>query len=366
MRINRLSLENFKNYEKASLNFDKSLCVIAGLNGSGKTNVLEAIHYLSLTKGTFNPSDSQNIKKGTAYFKIEGLFERINDEPDQVMCYYDRSKGKIIRHNHIDVQKFSEHIGKFLIVLSTPLDQDIIYGGSEIRRKWIDGILSQLDPVHLSNLMVFQKILKQRNQYLKQCDGRVSKNGHALLDSYDQQLIPLGQKISEYRESFLVSFLPDFTKSLSRLVPENEQCVIKMKSEVLQHDFIEKYTHSREKDIAIQRTTMGAHRDDFQFILNDEILKRFGSQGQQKSFLIALKLAQFDYIHTQKNQKPLILLDDIFDKLDDTRIRNLIEQLSDVNRFGQVIITDARKERSTKILAKHEFQLIEISNGTTL
>jgi DNA replication and repair protein RecF len=370
VRIRQLKLEGFKNYDKLNVGFNDQLICIVGLNGSGKTNLLDALHYLIFTKSGFGTSDHLNIKKSGHYFLVKGVIEE-QDTTTELVSYLEKNQKKIFRKDNISYEKISDHIGQVLGVMSTPYDIEIIRGASEIRRKWIDGCISQLNPDYLTDLLSFQRQLKQRNALLKSMDGKASASSQKLLDTYDDVLVPLSLKIAQVRRDFLSEFIPYFSENLSILVQDHESCTIELKSKVLEADFETRFRANREKDMILQRTALGAHRDDFSFLMDDEPIKKFGSQGQQKSFLIALKLAQFDHLATKTGRTPLLLLDDIFDKLDDERISQLLTLLTGDNdnkesliSKGQVFITDARAERS-RSLTKNipNTQILEINEG---
>lgn len=370
MRLRQLKLQNFKNYTSLSLDISSDLICIVGLNGSGKTNLLDTIHYLTFTKSAFANSDGMNIKKEESFFMIKGLWEENNKE-QEIICYQERNQKKILKRNKVEYEKLSEHIGQLLAVMSTPYDTEIIRDSGEVRRKWIDGCISQYDPVYLENLLQFQRQLKQRNALIKQYEGRLPAQVLTLLGMYDEAVIDLSKKISHKRQAFLDELKPYFIANLEVLVEGHDHCSIEFKSKVLTSDFDDLFISSREKDLINQRTTMGCHRDDFLFKLEEDPIKRFGSQGQQKSFLIALKLAQYDHLAHKTNRLPVLLLDDVFDKLDDERINKLLHLLTDTSKTkkgmaarGQVFITDARMERTASLIKNlPQTQLVEIKEG---
>lgn len=361
MRLQRLLLWDFKNYEEASLRFEKSVVCFLGRNGSGKTNLLDAIHYLSFTKSAINPSDNQNIRFGQPQFMVKGFFEKAGKE-QEVVCSYQQGK-KILMENSVAVAKFSEHIGRYPVVLIAPQDIELIWNGSEIRRKFFDSILSQLDKVYLENLIIYTNNLKQRNSALKMFaeKGRTDRD---LLASYDQKLVASGQVIFSKRKNLVEEFLPVFLRHYKYLSNEAEAAQLVYKSELETTDLQNLFTQNLSKDLALQRTTAGIHRDDFLFLINQNELSRFGSQGQQKSFLTSLKLTEFEILSKHKNFKPILLLDDIFDKLDDLRISRLMKMIKE-GIFGQIFITDARQGQCKTILQAEEldFQAFDIENG---
>jgi len=348
LRLEKISLFNFKNYQEASLEFDGEIHCLLGNNGSGKTNLLDAIYYLAFTKSAINPSDQQNVGKTSDQFFIKGTFNKKNLS-NEIICSFQQGSKKILKENGNEYGKLSEHIGKYPVVLIAPGDIDLIWGASEPRRRFFDSILSQIDKSYLENLIVYVNILKQRNGLLK-LFAEQNKVDYDLVAAYDEKLVESGEYIFAKRKAFVASFMPTFTFLYNFLIGESPETTdILYKSDLEKVDFRESLKRNLLRDIHYQRTGAGIHRDDFVFVLNTGELKRLGSQGQQKSFLIALKLAEFEVIRTYKGFKPLLLLDDIFDKLDDERIHQLMLLISR-GTFGQLFITDARQERSKTIL----------------
>jgi DNA replication and repair protein RecF len=370
VRLKQLKLENFKNYASLDVSLSPHLVCIVGLNGSGKTNLMDAIHYLIFTKSGFSANDPSNIKKGEKYFLTKGQIEE-SEASTELLCYLEKGQKKVLRKDKIAYDKLSEHIGAFQGVMCTPYDVELILAGSEVRRKWIDGCISQYEPDYLENLLTYQRYLKQRNALLKTTDGKLNPSNEALLNTYDHRLIPLARSISQQRAEFLHEFRPFFHANLSVLVQAHEACEIQLRSKVLDADFEKNYQDCRPKDLVMQRTHMGSHKDDFIFTLEGEPIKRFGSQGQQKSFLISLKLAQYDHLVEKTGRTPILLLDDIFDKLDDERIQQLLSLLTHpfskkdkIKQKGQVFITDARAERSMTLTKNiPNTQILEIEAG---
>ena len=355
MTLNQLTLTGFKNYAEASFDFASGINCLIGKNGSGKTNLLDAIYYLAFAKTAFNTTDSQNIHNGQSSLTSYGIFQK-----DLIVaCNYERRKGKTLKVNGEEEKKISNHVGVIPIVLTTPDDTDIIREGSEFRRKFFDGAIAQMDAGYLKDLIAFNQLLKQRNEHLKQAED-ASQINHTLLDTYDEKMLPVAKRISAGRNKFLKTYTPFFEKSYASLHKAVEIPAIRFKSDVLDKNFPSQFNGSRNRDILMQRTLMGPHRDQYDFLLNDEAIKKFGSQGQQKTFIIGLKLAEFDMLSAAKGKRPLLLLDDIFDKLDDERIASLVKILSAKKRFGQIFITDARKERSKTFFKKEKVNFIEI------
>ena len=291
--------------------------------------------------------------------------ERAGVRPKEVLCAYQSGQKKIIREDGQDCTKFSEHVGRYPVVLIAPQDIELIWDGSEMRRKFFDTLISQLDKNYLENLIVYTSHLKQRNSLLRTF-SESGKIDHDLLASYDQKIVPAGNYIFSKRKQFAVDFLPFFKRHYQFLVSESKEEVhIQYRSDLEKSDFADLLSKNLQRDILLQRTSSGIHRDDFEFLINTNELKKFGSQGQQKSFLIALKLAEFQCIAEAKQFKPILLLDDIFDKLDDQRIHQLMLLISQ-GTFGQLFITDARQGRSQEILKEANViaQVFTVENGT--
>jgi len=363
VQLQRLQLFNFKNYEEAELLFSDKIQCFLGNNGSGKTNLLDAIHYLSFTKSAVNPSDAQNIRDGRMQFVVKGDFLLDNQQKKEVICSFQQGQKKIIREDGQDYLKFSEHVGKYPAVLIAPQDIELIWDGSEMRRKFFDSLLSQLDKSYLENLIVYNQ-LKQRNSALRMFSesGKVDQD---LLATYDEQIIRAGNQIYEIRKTFLQEFLPIFKRHYHFLAGEAAEDVgITYRSDLATLAFRDLLQRNLQRDLVLQRTSSGIHRDDFLFTLNNAELKRYGSQGQQKSFLIGLKLGEFQCIAERKGFKPLLLLDDIFDKLDDLRIHKLMLLIAK-GEFGQLFITDARQGRSREILSEANLRanVFSLENG---
>lgn len=346
MYLSRLQLLNYKNYEEVNLDFSSRINVLVGKNGSGKTNLLDAIYYLSFSKSAFSSSDQHCILHGQSFFMAKGKF-KVGDSDHEILGSLQVGSKKVFKEGINEYEKLSEHIGKYPVVLIAPDDIDLVKESSEARRKFFDGIISQLDKKYLENLMQYNHMLKQRNSLLRMFQEKGAVDWLAL-ESYDHALIKLGQFLFEKRNEFVDRFIPVFQKFYSFLVDESEVTSLSYTSELKQKGYEEGLRQSRQKDLAMQRTTFGIHRDDYQFNLGDRDLRKLGSQGQQKSFVIALKLAQFEIIQKQKGFKPILLLDDIFDKLDDFRIAKLLAMIK--TDLGQLFISDARPDRTSSLL----------------
>lgn len=365
MYLSQLSLNQFKNYPQSTFRFSPKINVLFGKNGAGKTNVLDAIYYLSITKSYFNSVDHQQILQGEQYFVLESVLNR-DDISEKLRLIFQRGLGKKLLINNNELQKFSEHIGAMPVVMIAPGDIQLIYEGSEERRKFVDLIISQCDKVYLYELMQYQKTLDQRNKLLKDFFENRYFN-RDLLEVYNEQLGKCGTYIYRARLAFLDVFKPLFLENYKTLSGTNEEPDLVFESDLNRHIYPDLLVLHEQADVDLLRTTRGIHKDDLVFILQHNPLKKFGSQGQQKSFIISLKLAQFQYLEKMKGVKPLLLLDDIFEKLDQTRLQELFKWIANGD-FGQIFITDTQKERSQVILGQiaerpHYF---EIGNGTIL
>lgn len=348
MYLKQLSVINFKNYAGAELTFSEGVNAFIGNNGAGKTNLLDAIHYLSLCKSYFNPIDSQQIKQGEDFFIITGTFNR-NDKTEAIACSVKRNQKKQFKRNKKDYQRLADHIGLLPLVMVSPYDISIIIEGSDERRKFIDNVISQTDNNYLDELITYNKVLANRNALLKAI-ADTGKYDPGLLEVLDEQLAISGTRIFEKRKAFMEVFTPVFNQHYQFLSEDAEQVELTYESPLLTDDLAVLLKKNIERDRALERTTAGIHRDDLQFVIHGMPMKKFGSQGQQKSFLIALKLAQYSFLTQQKGFRPLLLLDDIFDKLDDKRITKLMQMVSD-HSFGQVFITDANNTRIEHVFA---------------
>ncbi|MBL7858058.1 MAG: DNA replication/repair protein RecF [Cyclobacteriaceae bacterium] len=345
MHLERLHLIDFKNYQEVDLQFSSRINVLVGKNGSGKTNLLDAIYYLSMTRSAFSASDQQVIRIGQPFFVARGHFKRDEVAQELVASLQSGSK-KVFKEGGLDYQKMSDHVGKYPVVLITPDDTDLVKEGGEARRKFFDSIISQLDKTYLEDLMQYNHTLKQRNALLRMFQEAGSFDSIAL-EAYDQALARLGLYIFRRRSEFVIEFLPVFRKYFQFLVAD-EEAGLEYDSLVKSKDFLRGLNDTRHRDLALARTSFGIHKDDYLFSLGGGDLKRLGSQGQQKSFVIAMKLTQYELIERHKGFKPILLLDDIFDKLDDGRIARLLELIK--RDLGQLFITDARPDRTGLLL----------------
>lgn len=349
MKLKNLHLINFKNWEELSLDFSSGINCFVGNNGSGKTNILDALHYLSVCKSYFNLIDSQNIRNEEGFFVIEGEFEK-SDEDYRIYCGLKRGQKKILRKNKKDYAKLADHIGQFPSVIISPYDRDLIMDGSDVRRKFMDAVISQSNSIYLDNLVRYNKALAQRNALLKFFAANHKWDKESLL-VYDIQLEEKANYIFEARKEFVEKLKPRLLEYYSLISQDSEFPDLNYKSQLLDSKLTVLLEQNLQKDKIVQYTTSGIHKDDLEFTLEGRPLRKFGSQGQQKSFLIALKLAQYDFIREKQNQKPFLLLDDIFDKLDEERVSQLVKLVSE-ERFGQIFITDTHDDRTAQLVKK--------------
>jgi DNA replication and repair protein RecF len=340
MYLSNLTVFNFKNYEEGEFSFSSNANAFTGLNGSGKTNMLDAIHYLCLCKSFFNSTDTSNIKHGESFFSIKGIFET-DEQSDEILIATKSGQKKSIKRNLKEYTRIADHIGIFPIVMVAPADQELITGGSEERRKLMDSIICQYNASYLDSLMSYNRVLLQRNTLLKQA----SKSGvydATLFQVWEEQLETFANKIFEIRSTFIENFIPYFNKFYSFLTQDKEVVSIRYISQLKEHSLSDLLLQNAHRDRVLQYTTVGIHKDDLELLLNNHAVKKIGSQGQQKSFVLALKLAQFELMRQTTGKKPILLLDDIFDKLDINRITRLMELVSN-EQFGQIFITDTNE-----------------------
>ena len=347
MYLKKISLFNYKNFSEVNYDFDAKINCFVGKNGVGKTNILDAIYHLANGKSYFNPLAVQNIKHNEEFFVIEGEFEKAN-RSEQILCSLKKGQKKILKRNGKTYEKFSDHIGFIPLVIISPSDSDLIVEGSETRRRFIDTVISQLDSSYLQQLIQYQKIISQRNALLKYFAlNHVFEND--TLSIYNEQLNQLGQSIFEKRKSFLNDFIPIFNQHHQEITSSNETVQLVYESHLFEKDTKTLLEENLAKDRALQYTSVGVHKDDLSFQIDHFPIKKFGSQGQQKSFLIALKLAQFEFVKKQSGEKPILLFDDIFDKLDESRVSKIVAMVNN-EQFGQLFISDTHKERTEDIV----------------
>ena len=362
MHLKSLSLISFKNYEEAHLTFSPNINCIVGNNGVGKTNLLDAIYYTCFCKSYFNPVDSQNIQHDKSFFAIDAHFDR-DDRDDKVFCGFKKGQKKVFKRNKKEYDKLADHIGLFPLVLISPADRNLIIEGSETRRKFMDGVISQSDKLYLQQLIKYNQVLSQRNALLKYFAANSTYDPDTLA-IYNEQMVDLAEHIHQKRKEFMQQFNPIFQKYYQEISGSKEQVVLTYKTQLEEADLSSLFESNLNKDRVLQYTSCGIHKDDLLFKIGDYPIKKQGSQGQQKTYLIALKLAQFDFIKTLLGYKPLLLLDDIFDKLDDTRVESIVRLVAE-DHFGQIFITDTHKERTEGIVKKMDdsYKIFTVLDG---
>ena len=364
MYLKRLSLTNFKNYELNELELSPKINCFVGNNGVGKTNILDAIHYLSLTKSFFYNIDSISIRHGEDYFIIQGTFVK-DEEEDNIYCAFQKGKQKLIKRNGKEYQKLSDHVGRYPVVMISPADSALISEGSEERRRFLNKIISQYNAEYLESVLRYGKALQQRNRLLKDFRTSGKFDGDALT-IWDAQLIKYGNFVFNERKILVNELVPIFRHYYSTISSEKENVDLKYRSHLSEGNFSDALQSSLNKDRLLEYTTIGIHKDDLVLEMDGYSVKSIGSQGQQKSYLVALKLAKFDYISKKAGFAPILLLDDIFDKFDAERVEQIIRLVGN-DRFGQIFISDTHQSRLQEILSSHktDYRLFRISeNGT--
>ncbi len=345
--LHKLTLLNFKNYEEASLEFCSGINCLVGNNGIGKTNILDTIYYLSLCKSFFTNTDSLNIRHGEEFFMLQGEYQR-EEKTEHIYCGVKSGQKKIFRRNSKEYERLSEHIGLIPVVMISPADSGLIIDGSEERRKFIDSVLSQFDHQYLDDVMRYNRAVLQRNLLLKDFARSIWFDTD-MIEMWNEQIIAAGNRIFEKRKFFINDLIPVFQHYYELVSEGTEKVELTYESQLFDGDFADLLNKSIDKDRKLQYTSIGVHKDDLALKLGGHPIKRVGSQGQQKTFLVALKLAQFDYIKLKSENYPILLLDDIFDKFDGNRVSQIIQLVSNVN-FGQIFITDTSSERMGYIL----------------
>lgn len=355
--LDSISLLQFKNYSDRSFSFSQRIQGICGNNGLGKTNLLDAIHYLCFTKSYFTRIDTNCVQQGRSGFRLEGNF-RLRDMSEHAVCILRETGKKEFSINDQPYEKFSQHIGRYPCVVIAPDDAILITGVNDERRKFLDAMISQVDATYLQHLIVYTKVLQQRNSLLKTFVETGAQN-FALLDVLDEQLSKPGEYIFNKRKEFLITFLPLVRHMYLDIAQQQEPITLLYESELLQADFDELLKATRQKDCYAQRTTSGTHRDNIEVTLGSQPFKSIASQGQRKSLLFAFKLAEMEILKREKGYSPLLLLDDVFEKLDEGRIANLLRKVC-VENDGQVFITDTNEQRLKQHLSEiaEDFEMI--------
>ena len=361
MVLKDLSIINFKNITQKQFHFIAKINCFVGRNGIGKTNVLDSIYLLAFGKSYFNPITKQNIQHGCDFFVVDGNFQKNETQEQQIVVSVKKGQKKIIKKNAKVYEKLADHIGEIPLVIISPADRDLIIEGSETRRKFVDSVIAQGNKTYLNALINYQKILSQRNALLKYFAANYNFN-HAQINVYNAQLQEYGSYIYQEREKFVKDFQPILQQRYENISNAREKVSFTYKSQLQTETFEEGFKSHLEKDRRLQYSSFGIHKDDFQFEIQDYPIKKFGSQGQQKSYLIALKFAQYDYMKAQKGTKPLLLLDDIFDKLDEERVQKIIEMVMR-DDLGQLFISDTHAERTEKVVKENtqDYQLFKLT-----
>jgi DNA replication and repair protein RecF len=348
MYLKQLTLTNYKNIESKTFDFNPKINCFIGNNGVGKSNILDAIYHLALGKSYFNPIASQNIKIGSDFFALEGRYEK-NKKQEKIICSLKKGQKKVLKRNGKEYQKLAEHIGMIPTVIISPADRDLISEGSSTRRKFIDSVIGQTDSDFLNTLIEYNKILSQRNALLKFFALNQTFDPETL-EIYNVQLTARSLPIHEARKKFMNIFLPVFQSFYNTIGDTEESVDLIYESQLTDLSHEKLLEKSLSKDKVIQHTSSGIHKDDIRFLLKDQPVKKFGSQGQQKTFLVALKLAQFEFLKNKTGESPILLLDDAFDKLDQQRVSQIIT-LVDQKDFGQIFITDTHEDRTLQALS---------------
>lgn len=362
MTLKHLSILNYKNIEEAELDFSPGLNCVIGCNGEGKTNLLDAIRFLSLCKSLGVTQDSLCIRHEQDFFMLKGQYECEDDTLEEIQCSLKRGQKKIMRRQGKPYKRLAEHIGLIPIVLVSPSDGLLIAGGSEERRRFIDVVISQMDLPYLDSLTRYNKALLQRNALLKMeppCDTEI-------LSLWEEQMAIEGEFIYQRRQKYIDEFIPIFQRYYNLIAQDHEQVSLSYISHCQRGPLLEVIQRDRYKDLAVGYSLHGIHRDDLEMLINGYPIKREGSQGQNKTMLVALKLAQYDFLHhTGTGTRPILLLDDIFDRLDAQRVERIVNLVSG-DSFGQTFITDTNRDHLDKILSltSQDYKLFYCENGT--
>lgn len=362
MYLKSLQILNYKNIEQAELEFSSNINCLIGNNGTGKTNCLDAIYYLSFCKSYFSSNDILNINHNEDFMMIKGEYAR-KDEVEKIHCALKRGEKKHFKRNDKEYKRLTEHIGLLPLVVISPSDSSLIGGGSDERRRYIDRVISQYDSLYLENLICYNRVLLQRNNLLKHFykERRFDKD---TIEVYDAQLVDYGNIIFEKRRSFVDELIPVFQRYYNFVSGGNEKVGLSYKSSLQDVEFGQLLKENINKDKIIQHTSVGIHKDDLLLELGEHLAKHIGSQGQQKTYLVALKLAQYEFIKEVSGINPILLLDDVFDKLDAERVEQIVS-LTGQDSFGQIFISDTNREHLDKIVNKFdcEYSIFNVDNG---
>ena len=345
MRLEKLSLLNFKNIADCEILPSEGINCFVGSNGAGKTNVVDAIYYLSMSKSSLPMTDGQSVRHGEPFFMLSGDYTTDGDMGIGVTCGFEKGKGKSLKFCGKEYERLADHIGVVPVVMVSPADGSLVSDSAEERRRWLNAFISQLDHAALDATMRYNRVLAERNSVLKQGEALLPE----LLDVFDERLAELGDRVAAARKEVLTKLAPMVEQIYGEIAGERESVELAYRSESNTRPMIETLRENRGKDLVMGFTTAGVHRDDVVMTIGGYPLRKYGSQGQQKSFLLALKLAQYALLYERVGEKPLLLLDDIFDKLDEERLGRLTTLISG-EEYGQVFITDCNRERIISVL----------------
>lgn len=360
MILKHISILNYKNLEQVELEFSSKMNCFFGLNGMGKTNLLDAVYYLSFCKSAGNPIDSQNIRHDESFFMIQGFYEAADGTPEEIYCGQKRNQKKQFKRNKKEYARLSDHIGFLPLVMVSPSDAELIAGGSEERRRFMDVVISQYDKEYLDALIRYNKSLQQRNSLLKS-ELPVDEELFAV---WEEAMATAGEFVYQRRKAFIEEFIPIFQSFYSFISQDKERVGLTYTSHADGKSLIDVLRDSRSRDMIMGYSLRGIHKDDLNMLLGEFAIKKEGSQGQNKTYLIALKLAQFDFLKRAGNKTPLLLLDDIFDKLDASRVEQIVKLVGGEN-FGQIFITDTNREHLDRIVHKmtSDYKMFEVNSG---
>ena len=360
MILKRISILNYKNLEQVELSFSPKLNCFFGQNGMGKTNLLDAIYFLSFCKSSGNPIDSRNIRHDQEFFVIQGFYEAPDGTPEEIYCGMKRRQKKQFKRNKKEYTRLSDHIGFLPLVMVSPADSELIAGGSDERRRFMDVVISQYDKEYLEALIRYNKALAQRNTLLK---SEVPVEEELFL-IWEEMMAQAGEIVFRKREAFISEFIPIFQSFYSFISQDKEQVGLTYDSHARDASLLGVIKASRVRDQIMGYSLHGIHKDELNMLLGDFPIKREGSQGQNKTYLVALKLAQFDFLKRTGTTVPLLLLDDIFDKLDASRVEQIIKLVAGDN-FGQIFITDTNREHLDRILHKvgSDYKMFQVDQG---
>ena len=363
MILNRITILNYKNLEQVELSFSPKLNCLFGRNGMGKTNLLDALYFLSFCKSAGNPVDSQNIRHEADFFMIQGFYEEKNGELEEIYCGMKRRQKKQFKRNKKEYARLADHIGFIPLVMVSPADQELILGGSEERRRFMDVVISQFDKAYLEALIRYNKALAQRNVLLKS-DLPVDEE---LFTVWEEMMAQAGEVVFAKRETFIREFTPIFQDFYAYISQEHEAVTLTYESHARDTSLYEVIRQSRQRDQIMGFSLKGIHKDELVMQLGGYPLRREGSQGQNKTYLVALKLAQFDFLKRMGRTTPLLLLDDIFDKLDAHRVEQIVKLVAG-KRFGQIFISDTNREHLDAILQKVEsdYRIFKVEDGRVI